>query len=491
MAQTVDGDLLTFDDVLLRPGHSEVAPGEVSLASLFSRHIPVHVPLISAAMDTVTEAATAIVMAQEGGIGVIHKNLSPREQALEITKVKKYETGRILDPVTVGPDRSLGEVVGMTSRHNITGVPVVDGDRKLLGIITGRDLRFETDFTRKVREVMTPKERLVTAHESVDLNEARDILHRHRIEKLPTVDDEGRLSGLITVKDILRAKAFPKATKDKFGRLRVAAAVGIGEMEAQRAHLLVEAGVDALVVDSAHGHSQSVMDTVAALKKAHTTVDVVGGNVATEEGAKALLRAGADAIKVGIGPGSICTTRVVAGVGVPQLSAILACQRACHRAQVPLISDGGTKYSGDVVKALAAGAMTVMVGRLFAGTDESPGERVLYKGRSYKIYRGMGSLGAMPLGSGDRYFQGDVDGPHKFVPEGIEGQVPYRGPLAANIFQLTGGLRSGMGYVGAAHLDALREKAKFGRISEASLRESHPHDIVITKEAPNYSAFHR
>lgn len=477
---------LTFDDVLLRPGYSEVLPSEVTLASLFSSRIPLNTPLVSAAMDTVTEAATAIVMAQEGGIGVIHKNISPEEQAREVKKVKRYETGRILDPVTVGPDWSLREVVQMTSRHNITGVPVVDGDRKLLGILTGRDLRFEVDFSRKVREVMTPKERLVSAHESIPLDRAQALLHKHRIEKLPTVDDEGRLSGLITVKDILRACAHPNATKDNLGRLRVAAAIGAGEKERERAQALVENHVDSLVVDTAHGHSRCVIEMVKALVKAYPEVDIVGGNVATEDGALALIRAGVHGVKVGIGPGSICTTRVVAGVGVPQLSAILSCHKACAKNNIPLISDGGTKYSGDIVKALAAGATAVMVGRLFAGTDEAPGERILYKGRSYKVYRGMGSMEAMVLGSGDRYFQGNVQDSQKLVPEGIEGQVPYKGPAENVLHQLMGGVRAAMGYTGNATIADLQANARFLRITGAGLSESHVHDVTITREEPNY-----
>lgn len=487
------GESLTFDDVLIKPGRSDVHPRKASLASLFSRGVPVRTPLVSAAMDTVTEGETAIVMAQEGGMGVVHRNLPPKAQALEVAKVKLYETGVIQDPVTVEPDWTLERVVETTSRNNITGVPVIDGSRRLVGILTSRDLRSRADLSQKVRDVMTGKERLVCGDETTTLTEARAILNKNRIEKLPIIDKEGRIKGLITIKDILRAIDHPHATKDGLGRLRVAAAVGTGEPELHRARALVEAGADALVIDTAHGHSAPALGMVGDLKRAFPGTDVVAGNVATAEGARAIVKAGADAVKVGVGAGSICTTRVVAGVGVPQLSAVAECADACRRGGVPLISDGGTKYSGDVVKALAAGASTVMVGSLFAGTRESPGERILYKGRTHKAYRGMGSLGAMVHGPGvrDRYGQdGDAE-PHKLVPEGIEGQVPYRGGLADNIFQLLGGLRAGMGYVGAKDLGDLRKKARFIRISKASLKESHPHDVIITKEAPNYSVSNR
>ena len=491
MAEKFSNHSLTFDDVLLRPGLSEVFPHQVDTSSLFSRNIKVHTPLVSAAMDTVTEADTAIVMGQEGGIGVIHKNLSAEDQAKEVSKVKKYETGMILNPITVGPDWTLSHVIQVTSKHNITGVPVVDETQRLVGILTSRDIRFETQFSRKVKDVMTPKEKLICAKKSIDSDKAKAILHKHRIEKLPVVDDEGKIIGLITIKDILRTTDYPNACRDELGRLRVAAAVGVGRDEHQRVELLIEAGADALVVDTAHGHSTLVISTAAQLKKKYPHVDIVAGNVATKAAALALIKAGVDAIKVGIGAGSICTTRVVTGVGVPQLAAVMDCASVCSAENVPLISDGGTKYSGDIVKALAAGADTVMIGSLFAGTDESPGEMILYKGRSYKVYRGMGSMGAMAVGkSKDRYFQEDIEETKKLVPEGIEGQVPYRGDLSTNIFQLMGGLRAGMGYVGAKDLDALRKRGDFIQITSVSLRESHPHDIMITKEAPNYSVSH-
>ena len=476
---------LSFDDVLLKPDYSEFLPRDVSLVSQFSRNIAVNTPLVSAAMDTVTEAKTAIVMGQEGGIGVIHKNLTAENQAREVMKVKKYETGMILNPVTVGPDWTLGMVNRVTSKHRITGVPVVDGQKRLVGILTSRDMRFETDLSLKVRDVMTPREKVVFARDSIGIEEAKALLHKHRIEKLPVLDENDRIRGLVTIKDILRTINYPQSSKDSLGRLRVAAAVGVGEPE--RAKLLVEASVDALVVDTAHGHSKAVISTLKELKRLYPDTDVVAGNVVTVRGCEELIEAGADAVKVGVGAGSICTTRVVAGIGIPQFSAVLSCAQACRKKGVPLISDGGTKYSGDIVKALAAGAGTVMIGSLFAGTSETPGEIILYKGRSYKVYRGMGSMGAMSLGSKDRYAQGEVGENDKLVPEGIEGQVPYRGKLATSIFQLVGGLRAGMGYVGAKDLESLRKKAVFIRITGSSLRESHPHDIRITKEAPNYS----
>lgn len=487
MAASALPDSLTYDDVLLKPGYSEILPADATLDSRFSRRIPMHIPIVSAAMDTVTESRTAIVMAQEGGIGVIHKNLRAEDQAREVQKVKKYEAGMILDPITVGPKWSLNRVLELTAQNKITGVPVVDDEKRLVGILTSRDLRFETNFDQKVEDVMTPKERLISALEGVALDEAKKLLHKHRIEKLPVVDKTGQLKGLITIKDILRTITNPFANKDQFGRLRVAAAIGVGEKEQARAAALVIAGVDALVVDTAHGHSLGVINMVKMLKKSYPDVDIVAGNVATGEACKALIEAGVDGIKVGVGPGSICTTRVVAGIGVPQLSALMEANEACSAAGIPFIADGGIKYSGDVVKALAAGASAVMIGSLFAGTDETPGEMVLYQGRSYKVYRGMGSLGAMVMGSKDRYGQAGVIDLGKLVPEGIEGQVPYRGSLASNIYQLLGGLRSGMGYIGAKNLVELKEKAKFIRITSASLKESHPHDVIITKEAPNYS----
>jgi IMP dehydrogenase len=482
-----DHPYLTYDDVLLKPGYSQNLPSETELETKFTKNISLKMPIVSAAMDTVTEADTAIVMAQNGGIGVIHKNLSGEDQAKEVKKVKKYESGMIIDPVTIGPEESLEAVMSITSRHKITGVPVVDSSNKLLGILTSRDMRFETNFRQKVKDVMTPLERLVTAEEGVSLEDAKNLLHKHRIEKLPVISGKGVLIGLITIKDILKGIDFPDSNKDDFGRLRAAAAIGVGGKEETRASLLVEAGVDAIIVDTAHGHSLGVINMVKTLRSRYSNVDIVAGNVATSEACRDLIKAGVDGIKVGIGPGSICTTRVVAGIGVPQLSAILDCAPICKEAGIPFIADGGIKYSGDMVKALAAGADTVMIGSLFAGTDETPGERILYQGRTYKVYRGMGSLGAMVMGSKDRYGQGAVDDLGKLVPEGIEGQVPYRGSLSSNIYQLIGGLRAGMGYVGAKNLVELKEKAQFIQITSASLKESHPHDVIITKEAPNYS----
>ncbi len=477
---------LTYDDVLLVPRYSEILPTEVKTHTKFTRNIDLNIPIVSAAMDTVTEAPTAICMAQEGGIGVIHKNLSIHRQAKEVEKVKKFEAGMILDPVTVGPKETLEDLIEKTRRNKITGVPVVDENLIVVGILTNRDMRFETDYTQKVEEVMTKKDKLITAQEGVSSDEAKKLLHKHRIEKLPVVDKEGRLKGLITIKDINKTIAFPKANKDELGRLRVAAAVGVGPKEYVRTQALVEAGVDAVVIDTAHGHSKGVIDMIKKIK-ADFKVEVVAGNVATSEACKDLIAAGVDGIKVGIGPGSICTTRVIAGIGVPQLSAIFDCATECKKHGIPFIADGGIKYSGDVVKALAAGASCVMIGSLFAGTDETPGERILYQGRAYKVYRGMGSLGAMTKGSKDRYGQGEIVDMGKLVPEGIEGQVPYRGSLSSNIYQLVGGIRSGMGYNGASNLAELVERAKFVKITAASLKEGHPHDVIVTKEAPNYS----
>ena len=477
---------LTYDDVLLVPRYSKVLPVETILESKFSRNIALGIPLVSSAMDTVTEADTAIVMAQEGGIGVIHKNLSFENQAREVEKVKKYEAGMILDPVTVKPEHSLDAVTKITHKHRITGVLVVDDEQHLLGILTSRDMQFANTRNLKVKDVMTPKERLVTVAQGVDVEEAKRLLHRHRIEKLPVMGDDGKLKGLITIKDIKKTIDFPLSNRDGLGRLRVAAAVGATAQEFERACHLADAQVDALVVDTAHGHSRGVVEMVAKLKK-RFNLDVVAGNVATKEACKDIVDAGADAVKIGIGPGSICTTRVVAGVGVSQMSALIDCAPVCLEANIPFIADGGIKYSGDIVKALATGAGSVMIGSLFAGTDESPGEMVLYQGRSYKVYRGMGSLDSMHKGSKDRYGQEGVDSLDKLVPEGIEGQVPYRGSLSSSIYQLIGGLRAGMGYVGAKNLIELREKAVFTVISSASLREGHPHDVIITKEAPNYS----
>jgi len=477
-------DALTYDDVLLVPGYSEVLPGDVDLKSRFSRNITVNVPIVSSAMDTVTESRTAIVMAQEGGLGVIHKNLTPEEQAFEVEKVKKYESGMVVDPFTVGPDQTLSHVFEAMKRHKISGFPVVDEKRRLVGIITNRDLRFQSDATKKVRDVMTAE--LVTTPEGTSFEAAKLILQQHRIEKLPVVDGNGVLKGLITISDIEKTIQYPRSNKDPMGRLRVAAAIGVGDKELKRAELLIKAHVDALVIDTAHGHSKGVIDMIKAVKALSAKVDVVAGNVATAAACQDLIKAGADGLKIGIGPGSICTTRVIAGIGVPQMQALLDCRDVCEKAGVPFIADGGIKFSGDIVKALAAGAGTVMIGSLFAGTDEAPGEMVLYQGRAYKFYRGMGSMGAMEKGSKDRYGQGAVEEVSKLVPEGIEGQVPYRGPLSQNLFQLAGGIRSGMGYVGAGDMKALREKARFLRITGASLKESHPHDVTITKEAPNY-----
>lgn len=483
------GEALTFDDVLLLPGYSEVLPSRVRLETSLSRRLNLKVPLLSAAMDTVTESKVAIILAQEGGMGVIHKNLSIRDQAFEVEKVKKSEWGMILDPITVEPTAKIGEALELMKTYKISGVPVVTKDSKgskLLGILTNRDLRFEVDMTQAVAERMTPMP-LITVPEGTTLAQAQQLLKENRVEKLPVVDTRGYLTGLITIKDIMKQQAFPHANKDKFGRLMVGAAVGVGLDCLERSRALVESGVDALFLDSAHGHSQGVIETIKKLKKEFgDRADIVGGNIATAEAALALMEAGADALKVGIGPGSICTTRVIAGIGVPQLFAVSEVARVARRAGIPVIADGGIKFSGDITKALAAGASSVMVGSLFAGTDESPGEMMLYQGRSYKIYRGMGSLGAMSQGSRDRYFQNEVDEVRKLVPEGIEGRVPYRGSLSFNVHQLLGGLRAGMGYCGAATVEALHETAQFVRITQSGLTESHPHDVAITREAPNY-----
>ncbi len=476
---------LTFDDVLLLPAASKVLPNEVDVRTKLTRSISMNIPLMSAAMDTVTEANTAISMAREGGVGIIHKNMSIERQAREVDKVKKSESGMIVDPVTMHPAQKISEVLEVMEQYRISGVPIVEDGRKLVGIITNRDLRFETNLDQKVAEVMT-KENLVTASEGITLEESKILLHENRIEKLLVVNDAGDLLGLITIKDIMKIKQYPNACKDSLGRLRVGAAVGVGPDRDARVEALVNAGVDVIAVDSAHGHAQAVVDSVPAIKGQFPEIEIIAGNVATAEGAKTLAEAGADAIKVGVGPGSICTTRVVAGVGVPQITAVTECARVAKEYQLPIIADGGIKYSGDVVKALAVGAHSVMIGSIFAGTDESPGEMILYQGRSYKVYRGMGSLGAMKEGARDRYFQEDIEEDAKLVPEGIEGRVPYKGPLSSSVFQLIGGLRAGMGYVGCGTLDELRQKAKFIRITSAGLKESHVHDVIITKEAPNY-----
>lgn len=476
---------LTFDDVLLLPAASKVLPNEVDVRTKLTRSISMNIPLMSAAMDTVTEANTAISMAREGGVGIIHKNMSIERQAREVDKVKKSESGMIVDPVTMHPAQKISEVLEVMEQYRISGVPIVEDGRKLVGIITNRDLRFETNLDQKVAGVMT-KENLVTASEGITLEESKILLHENRIEKLLVVNDAGDLLGLITIKDIMKIKQYPNACKDSLGRLRVGAAVGVGPDRDARVEALVNAGVDVIAVDSAHGHAQAVVDSVPAIKGQFPEIEIIAGNVATAEGAKTLAEAGADAIKVGVGPGSICTTRVVAGVGVPQITAVTECARVAKEYQLPIIADGGIKYSGDVVKALAVGAHSVMIGSIFAGTDESPGEMILYQGRSYKVYRGMGSLGAMKEGARDRYFQEDIEEDAKLVPEGIEGRVPYKGPLSSSVFQLIGGLRAGMGYVGCGTLDELRQKAKFIRITSAGLKESHVHDVIITKEAPNY-----
>ena len=476
---------LTFDDVLLVPRHSAIHPRDVLTTTRFTRTIPLNIPLIAAAMDTVTEAEMAIAMARAGGIGVIHKNMTPERQAAEVDRVKRSESGMILNPITLGPERLLREAVGLMQRFRISGLPIVDGGGRLLGIITNRDLQFERNLEQPIREAMT-KEKLVTAPVGTDLDEAERILARHRIEKLPVVDQDGVLRGLITVKDIFKRREHPNANKDQHGRLRVAAAVGGGPEAEGRARALIDAGVDVIVVDSAHGHSEGVLQTVDLLRQSFPDVQLVAGNVATEAGARELVRRGVDAVKVGIGPGSICTTRVVTGVGVPQITAITDSVRGAG--DVPVIADGGITYSGDVVKALAAGAASAMMGSMLAGTEESPGESVLAEGRRFKMIRGMGSLSAMQDGSADRYFQEGEMAPSKMVPEGIEGRVPYKGPVADVIFQMVGGLRSGMGYCGVGDIGALQREVEMLQITSAGLRESHPHDVTITREAPNYSA---
>jgi IMP dehydrogenase len=480
-------EALTFDDVTLVPGYSSVLPRDVRLETRLTRAVHLNIPIVSAAMDTVTEARLAISMAQEGGIGIIHKNMSVAEQARQVRVVKKFESGVIKDPITVRPDTTIREVLQLTRTHNISGVPVVEGE-SLVGIVTGRDLRFESHYDSPVASVMTPKERLVTVREGASRDEVRRLLHEHRIEKVLVVDELFRLRGLITVKDIQKSTEFPSAAKDEQGRLRVGAATGTAAGAEERAAALVEAGVDVIVVDTAHGHSRGVLERVRWMKQHYPELQVIAGNVATGEGALALVEAGADAVKVGIGPGSICTTRVVAGVGVPQLTAIANVAKALGDTDVPLIGDGGIRYSGDIAKAVAAGAWSVMVGGLFAGTEESPGEVELYQGRSYKTYRGMGSLGAMGQahGSRDRYFQDEATEIEKLVPEGIEGRVPYKGNLSTVVAQLVGGLRASMGYTGCGTLKEMRERATFARLTLAGVRESHVHDVSIVKEAPNY-----
>jgi IMP dehydrogenase len=475
---------LTFDDVLLIPQHSEILPNETQLHTRLTREIQLNIPLLSAAMDTVTEAETAITMAREGGIGIVHKNLPAINQAREVEIVKKSESGMVVNPITVDPDQKIHHALELMQKHQISGFPVVK-EGKLVGILTNRDLRFETDYAQSICEVMT-RDNLITVAPGTTLEQAKKILHKNRIEKLLVVDEHNNLTGLITVKDIEKAVKYPNACKDSRGRLRVGAAVSPGIDREERTAAIVEAGVDVIVIDTAHAHSKSVLDAVRDTKQTYPDCQIIAGNLATAEAARAVIKAGADAIKVGIGPGSICTTRIVAGVGVPQITAIMECRTVADAEDVPLIADGGIKYSGDITKAIAAGAHCVMIGNLFAGTDESPGETILYQGRTYKVYRGMGSLGAMKEGSRDRYFQGSVSDDAKLVPEGIEGRIPYRGSLSANIYQLIGGLRSGMGYVGCTTITDLRTKARFVKITPSGLKESHVHNIIITREAPNY-----
>jgi IMP dehydrogenase len=477
-------EALTFDDVLLVPALSEVMPKDVDVSTRLTAAITLRMPLVSSAMDTVTEAATAIRMAREGGLGFVHKNMTIEQQAREITRVKKAQSGIVVDPVTIGPERSLEEALAVMRQYGISGLPVVDGERRPIGILTKRDVRFERRLTLTVGDIMTKQP--VTVKDGVAIDASKELLHRHRIEKLLVIDGDGRLKGLITIKDIEQAEAHPWACVDELGRLRVGAAIGVGPDREARIDALLAAGADVICIDTAHGHSQGVLDAVKTTRKNFPKMQLVAGNVATGPATLALIAAGADAVKVGVGPGSICTTRIVAGVGVPQLTAIADAVAAAKGSGVPIIADGGIKYSGDVAKAIAAGASTVMIGSLFAGTDEAPGEVILYQGRSYKAYRGMGSIGAMKDGSKDRYFQGDVEAPQKLVPEGIEGRVPYKGSLRESLYQLVGGLRSAMGYVGCATIDDLRTKARFVKISASGLRESHVHDVIITKEAPNY-----
>jgi IMP dehydrogenase len=481
----VSEQALTFDDVLLVPAYSDVLPRQVSLTTRLTRHIHLNIPLLSAAMDTVTEARLAIALAQEGGIGMVHKNMSAEKQAQHVRTVKKYESGVISDPITVSPDTTIQDVLAITRANRISGVPVVEG-KQLVGIVTSRDLRFETHFDHPVSSVMTPKERLVTVKEGAGRDEVKSLLHKHRIEKVLVVNNKFQLKGMITVKDIQKSTDFPIACKDEHGRLRVGAAVGTGADTEERVTALVEAGVDVIVVDTAHGHSKGVLDRIKWVKKKFPEVQLIGGNVGTADGALALVEAGADAVKIGIGPGSICTTRIVAGIGVPQISAVANAAHALAKKKIPVIADGGIRYSGDIAKAIAAGASAVMIGSLFAGTEEAPGDVELYQGRSYKSYRGMGSLGAMSDGSKDRYFQDATQEIEKLVPEGIEGRVPYKGPLGTIVHQMIGGLRACMGYTGCPTIDEMRSKPNFVQITSAGVRESHVHDVSIVKEAPNY-----
>nr|HID58240.1 IMP dehydrogenase [Desulfobacterales bacterium] len=484
MFETVTREGLTFDDVLLIPAYSKVLPKDVDVRSKLTPRISLNIPILSAAMDTVTESRTAISLAQQGGMGIIHRNMSIKSQAREVDKVKKSESGMIVDPVTINPNQRIREVLRLMEQYKISGVPVVEGE-KLVGIVTNRDLRFETNLERKVSEVMT-SENLVTVSPGITLEESKRLLHKHRIEKLLVVDDAKRLVGLITIKDIEKIKKYPNSCKDSLGRLRVGAAVGVGPDMFDRTEALLGAGADVIVIDISHGHSENVLRAVRALKEEFKEIELIAGNVATAEGAEALIKAGVDGVKIGVGPGSICTTRVIAGVGVPQITAIMNCRPVSEKTGIPLIADGGIKYSGDITKAIAAGAHVVMIGGLFAGTEESPGETILFQGRSYKVYRGMGSLEAMKKGGRDRYSQEDFEDEAKLVPEGIVGRVPYKGLLSETVFQLIGGLKAGMGYVGCSTIEELRKNARFMRITPSGLRESHVHDVIIIKEAPNY-----
>jgi len=491
MSRLIDGlelEALTFDDVLLKPGLSDVLPPEADIRTRLTRSVFLNIPILSAAMDTVTEARLAIAIAQEGGIGIVHKNLTPKQQAAEVARVKRYESGVLRDPITVSPNTPVRQVMELSQQHGVSGFPVVDGT-KVVGIVTNRDLRFETRLDAPVREIMTPRERLVTVNEGATLQEGKALMHRHKLERVIVVNSAFELRGLMTVKDITKQTSFPNAARDSHGKLRVGAAVGVGEGTEERVEALVHAGVDAIVVDTAHGHSNGVIERVRWVKQNFPQVDVIGGNIATGAAARALVEAGADGVKVGIGPGSICTTRIVAGVGVPQITAIDNVATALEGSGVPLIADGGIRYSGDIAKAVAAGAHTVMMGGMFAGTEEAPGEIVLFQGRSYKSYRGMGSIGAMQQGSADRYFQdntGANPNADKLVPEGIEGRVPYKGSMVSIVFQMAGGLRASMGYCGCANIDDMHGRAEFVEITSAGIRESHVHDVQITKEAPNY-----
>ncbi|MCU0968121.1 MAG: IMP dehydrogenase [Rubrivivax sp.] len=488
------GKALTFDDVLLVPAYSQVLPRDTRLDTRLTRRIALNLPLVSAAMDTVTEARLAIAIAQEGGVGIVHKNLTPRQQAAEVARVKRYESGLLRDPITVTPDTTVRQVLELSRQHGVSGFPVLDGPtgKTVVGIVTNRDLRFESRLDAPVREIMTPRERLVWVREGASLDEGKALMHRHRLERVLVVNDAFELRGLMTVKDITKQTDFPSAARDGQGKLRVGAAVGVGEGTEERVELLVRAGADVLVVDTAHGHSHGVLERVRWIKRHFPEVDVIGGNIATGAAALALAEAGADGVKVGIGPGSICTTRIVAGVGVPQITAIEGVARALEGSGVPLVADGGIRYSGDIAKALAAGASTVMMGGMFAGTEEAPGEVILYQGRSYKSYRGMGSIGAMRAGSADRYFQENDEAANpnadKLVPEGIEGRVPYKGSVVNIVYQMAGGLRAAMGYCGCASIEQMHQKAEFVEITSAGIRESHVHDVQITKEAPNYRA---